>query len=133
MELARACVRACAKIIIPYRAVFIIQHCEYNIYRSVFVTSLRYLYIPRHVYIYRAVFIYTASCLYIPRGFIISPRYIYSPRGVCYISRGICKYARTFLNASGKLILTQMAPHRKQVTLSTTCTVYTLCYVALPW
>ena len=62
--------------------------------------------------------IYTASCLYIPCGiyifravFIISPQYIYSPRGVYYISRGIYKYAWTFLNASGKIILTQMAPH----------------------
>ena len=64
-----------------------------------FIYSVRYLYIPRCVYIFRAVF-------------IISPQYIYSPRGVYYISRGIYKYAWTFLNASGKIILTQMAPHK---------------------
>ena len=63
-----------------------------------FIYSVRYLYISRGVYIFRAVF-------------IISPRYIYSPRGLYYISHGICKYALTILNASGKIILTQMAPH----------------------
>ena len=60
--------------------------CEYNIYREVFVTSPRYLYIPRHVYmflrylyilrrvyIFRAVFIYIARCLLYPLGIYIVP------------------------------------------------------------
>ena len=92
MELARACVRACAKIIttltrsiyytalVPRTARYLLHPCGIYIYRVMFIYSVRYLYILRGIYIYRAVFIYSAPCLLYPLGIYIVPAvFIISP------------------------------------------------------